>query len=162
MQDGPAPIAPLEALCRRQGLPLTVQRRAVLQILLGRADHPTAEQIHGALVRRLRGVSRATVYRILEALVRAGVARKVPSGGAAARFELPLRRHHHLICVVCDKVADFRDPALDRLSPGRGGRQGFRVMDYTVQFLGVCRECAGSAARGARQPSSRRVRNARK
>jgi Fur family peroxide stress response transcriptional regulator len=162
MQSVAAAVARLEALCRRQGLPLTVQRRAVLETLLGRADHPTAEQIYGALAQRLPGVSRATVYRILEVLVRAGVARKVFAGGAAARFELPLRRHHHLICVVCDKVADFRDPALDGLSPRRGGRQGFQVMDYTVQFLGVCRQCAAGAARGARQPSSRRVRHARK
>lgn len=155
-------VARWEALCRAQGLPLTVQRRAVLETLLARRDHPTAEQIHAALARRLRGISRATVYRILEVLVRAGVARKVWHGAAAARFEIPVRRHHHLVCVACDRVTDFQDPALEDLQPSPPGRLGFRVMDYSVQFLGLCRRCAARGrAPQARLLSSRRVKHAR-
>lgn len=152
-----------EALCRRQGLPLTVQRRALLEILAARRDHPTADQIYAEIARRLPGVSRATVYRNLEALVGAGVARKVWYAGAAARFEIPFERHHHLVCVLCDKVVDFRSPALDKLPRSAAPAAGFRLMDYSVQFLGVCRDCAGRGTRRtARRPSIRRMRHARK
>ena len=144
-----------EALCRERGLPLTVQRRAVLETLLARRDHPTAEQIHAAVAERLRGISRATVYRILEVLVRAGVVRKVWHAAAGARFEIAARRHHHLVCVACDTVKDFEDPGLEDLEPSLGRRFGFRLMDYSIQFLGLCRDCA------ARPRSSRRVKHAR-
>lgn len=158
METGPY----IEALCRRRGLTLTVQRRAVLEALAARRDHPTAEQVYQEVARRLPGVSRATVYRNLELLAEAGVARKVWYAGAATRFDLPLGRHHHLVCVVCDKVVDVHSRALDRL-PVRAARRGFEFLDYTVQILGVCRECAAVGARaGARRSSSRRVKHARK
>ncbi len=146
-----------EALCRAQGLALTVQRRAILECLAERKDHPTADQIYQAVARRLPGVSRATVYRSLGTLVGAGVARKVGYAGAAARFELPFERHHHLVCVLCDRVTDFRSPALDRLPRGVTPGSGFRLIDYSVQFVGVCRDCAARGRRRtARQSSSRR------
>lgn len=150
-------VAWLEALCRRQRLPLTVQRRVVLEALAARRDHPTTDLLYQEVARRLPGISRATVYRVLEVMVRAGVVRKVWYAGAAARFEIPHQRHHHLICVVCDKIVDLRQPALDRLPvPGRAAR-GFRLLDYSVQFLGVCPRCAGSGQASRRQ-SSRRVK----
>ncbi len=145
-----------EALCRAQGLALTVQRRAILECLAERKDHPTADQIYQAVARRLPGVSRATVYRSLETLVGAGVARKVWYAGAAARFELPFERHHHLVCVLCDKVMDFRSPALDRLPQRVPPGSGFRLIDYSVQFVGVCRDCAARGRRPSTRPSSSR------
>lgn len=160
-EAGRAAVTWLEQLCRRAGLALTVQRRAVLEALASRRDHPTADALHEAVARRLPGVSRATVYRVLEVMVRAGVVRKVWYAGAAARFEIPGRRHHHLICVGCDKVVDLHRPELDRLpGPGRAVR-GFRLLDYSVQFMGVCTRCARSAGAPRRQ-SLRRVAHERK
>ncbi|MGC8795051.1 MAG: Fur family transcriptional regulator [Bryobacteraceae bacterium] len=159
MKSRPGPgtvMQRLEAACRSHGLPLTVQRRAVLEALASRRDLPTADLVYEDVARRLPGVSRATVYRVLEVMVRAGVVRKVWYAGAAARFEVPHRRHHHLVCVVCDRVVDVDNPALDRLpGPGRDAR-GFRLLDYSVQFMGVCPECAGKG-RAPRRQSSRRM-----
>ncbi len=150
-----AAVAGLEGLCPRRGLPLTVQRRAVLEALAARRDHPTADQLYEDVARRLPGISRATVYRALEVMVRAGVVRKVWYAGAATRFEVPERRHHHLVCVLCDAVVDLHQPALDRLpGPGRAAR-GFRVLDYSVQFMGVCAQCARSTKTPPRQSSGR-------
>jgi len=148
----------LAARCRRQGLPLTVQRRTLLEELLARRDHPTAEQLFAAVSARLPGVARATVYRNLETLLRAGVLRKVWHAGAAARYEVSRDRHHHLVCVVCDKVRDVHLAALDRLP--RPSAPGFLILDYSVHFMGVCRDCASSASRRARQLSLRRVEDA--
>ena len=39
----------LEEVCGERGLPLTTQRRTVLEVLLGRTDHPTADQIFEAV-----------------------------------------------------------------------------------------------------------------
>ena len=69
--------AELEQALREQGLSLTSQRRVILEALLKRKDHPTADQVYELVRDRLPGLSRATVYRALETLVQAGAARKV-------------------------------------------------------------------------------------
>ena len=141
-------IQAFEAACRRRGVPLTVQRRAVLEALLERHDHPTAEQIYTAVAARLPGLSRTTVYRVLETLVEAGVAGKASHPGAASRFDPVTERHHHLACVGCDKLIDLQAPSLDRLTLPRP--RGFRVLDYTIQFKGLCAACRQSGDRASR------------
>ena len=105
------PEEEFQRLCREQGLPVTVQRRAVWEVLAGREDHPTADQIYDEVSTRLPGVARGTVYRILEAFGRIGLARKVCHPGAAARFETKTHRHHHMVCLECGKMVDLEDHA---------------------------------------------------
>ena len=47
--QAPTKLAALEAACRAQGVPLTVQRRAILEVLADRTDHPTADQVFAAV-----------------------------------------------------------------------------------------------------------------
>ncbi len=143
----------LEQLCRRQGLPLTAQRRLIFSALLDHKDHPTADEIFLEVQGRLPGISRTTVYRVLETLVRLGVARKVSHPGAAARFDPNLTRHHHLVCLGCQSMVDFVDPGLDRLPLSALHRAGFEVTDYSVYFQGLCACCQKKKAGPAPRPS---------
>jgi Fe2+ or Zn2+ uptake regulation protein len=56
-----------ERICRERRLPLTVQRRAILQAILGREDHPTADQIHAQIRMQLPDVLRTSVYASADA-----------------------------------------------------------------------------------------------
>jgi Fur family peroxide stress response transcriptional regulator len=130
-----------EQICRRKGLPVTIQRRVVLEVLLGREDHPTADQIFEEVKVRAPGISRTTVYRVLETLVRLGVARTVCSPGASLRFDPNIEQHHHLVCLHCGKMRDLDDPRLSGLPLPDRRRTGFEVTDYTVHFRGTCADC---------------------
>lgn len=157
-------LAEFERLCRRRRLALTVQRRAVLDTLFGRGDHPTADAIYQAVSARLRGISRATVYRVLQTLVDNGVARKVCHPGACARYELYKDLHHHLVCLHCGQMEDFHDAALNTLRLPDFGGTGFHMSDYSIQFRGLCHDCFRKQAR-RRQPGRRatpRVRRGRR
>ena len=145
-----AKMEELERLCREQGLPLTVQRRAVLEALMLRHDHPTADQVAEDVALRLPGVSRTTVYRVLDTLVRISIARKVCHPGAAARFEVESHRHHHLVCVECGHMIDLEDSRLDELPFPESGVHGFQLTDYSIQFRGTCAACARNS--GASKP----------
>lgn len=149
-----------EQLCRAHGMPLTVQRRAVLAALFNRYDHPTADDIFAVLKQTLPGISRPTVYRVLDSLVKIGIAKKVCHPGAAARFEIKLERHHHLVCVRCDKVTDFEHPAFDRLSLPDAAALGFELKDYSIHFRGMCADCA--RVEGRRAPATRPTARSRK
>jgi Fur family peroxide stress response transcriptional regulator len=133
--------AALESACRRQGLRLTHQRRAILAALAGRSDHPTADQLHDEIRSVLPDVSRTTVYRILEKLVAGGVARTVCHPGSTARYEALATRHHHLVCRRCSRLTDIAAPSLNDLPlPGTRGLR-FRIEDYSIQFMGICSDC---------------------
>jgi Fur family peroxide stress response transcriptional regulator len=130
-----------EALCRERGLPLTVQRRDILKVVLERDDHPSADQIYESVKQRIAGLSRTTVYRALETLVELGVIRRLHHPGAAARFDGAVHRHHHLICRNCNRVIDVESKQFDDLTLPPGMRHGFKIEDHSVHFIGICEVC---------------------
>ncbi|HEY2388833.1 MAG TPA: transcriptional repressor [Candidatus Binatia bacterium] len=140
----------LEMACRTQGVPLTIQRRVVLETLAARDDHPTADDVWEAVRLRMPDVSRTTAYRALDTLVRLGLAVKICHPGSSARYDAKTRRHHHLVCVHCERVLDIDVPALDKLALPND--KSFEVTDYSVQFRGVCAACR--RARGQRKEES--------
>jgi Fur family peroxide stress response transcriptional regulator len=146
----------LAAACRADGVPLTVQRRTILQVLEERTDHPTADQIFAAVRKRMPGVSRTTVYRVLDTLVRLRLAVKTPHPGASVRFDPRTERHHHLVCMECDRVIDLHAPELDAVRLPDVRRLGFEADDYSLHIRGLCAACKprrrspGRRASGAR------------
>jgi len=134
-------IARLEAVCHERQLPLTNQRRAVFEVLLDRIDHPTADQVYESVKTHIPQTSRRTVYRVLETLVEVGLVRRVHHPGATARFDARMGRHHHLVCVRCNRIVDFDNPILDHIDLPQGKPGGFEISDFSVQFMGICPEC---------------------
>ena len=130
-----------ERQCRDSGVPLTVQRRAILQTLLDLGNHPTADHVHQAVVAVVPAISRTTVYRTLETLVHMGVITKLCHPGSAVRYDARIELHHHLVCLRCDQVIDFSDPNLDALRIPDTSSVGFQVADFRVQLRGLCRRC---------------------
>jgi Fur family peroxide stress response transcriptional regulator len=137
----PDRVTAFEAECRRRGLALTVQRRAVFEELADRRDHPTADQIYDAVHGRLPGLSRTTVYRVLDALVEAGFARRVHHSHAVVRFDPVTERHHHLVCESCGRLVDLDDAAVPRVPIPNAEDTGFHIRDYSVSFTGLCASC---------------------
>ena len=131
----------LETICRRQGLSLTVQRRAVLQALAARVDHPSADQIFEDVCKKFSEISRTTVYRVLETLVSLGVVRRVCHPGAVVRYDANTNRHPHLVCRKCEKIMDLHDASWDRLTFPETS-SGFHISDYSIEFSGLCSHCA--------------------
>jgi Fur family peroxide stress response transcriptional regulator len=129
----------IEEKCRARGLALTVQRRVILEELIDRTDHPTADQIHEAVRDRVPGLSLKTVYRALDTLVELGAARKVSHVGAVVRFDPNVERHHHLICESCGELVDLNDSAIPEIAFPK--TPGFTILDFSVYFTGVCDGC---------------------
>jgi Fur family peroxide stress response transcriptional regulator len=145
-----------EAACRAHGLPVTVQRRRIFEALAGRTDHPTSDQVYAAVKDTLPGVSRTTVYRVLDTLVRVGVLARACSPGAATRVDPRTSPHHHLVCQRCDRLFDVDEDAVEhRIRPPDVRRQGFAIHGYSIYFTGLCAACQEHAT--AARPSQRAV-----
>jgi Fur family transcriptional regulator, peroxide stress response regulator len=137
--------------CRSHGLSVTHQRLAIFEALASSREHPSAEQLHTAVQRRIPTLSLATVYKNLEALKAIGAVVDVNPLHEQARYESALpgtgagHPHHHLVCTSCKKVRDLHDSDLDRLRVRDA--QGFEVRAVRVQAEGLCPDCQGRRAR---------------
>lgn len=127
--------------CRDGGLPLTPQRRAVLEALLELDNHPSADDVLAAVRARLPEVSRPTVYRTLDTLVRLGEITKVCHTGRTVRYDPHTEIHHHFVCIRCDAISDLHDHRLDGLPVPEVSEPGFEVLDLRVQVRGICSQC---------------------
>jgi Fe2+ or Zn2+ uptake regulation protein len=67
--------------------------------------------------------------------------------GAASRFEIETRQHHHLLCIHCGKMTDLVDSSLDSIAFPNVRVKGFEFTDYSIQFRGVCSNCSRKRGR---------------
>ena len=123
------------------GLRATRQRIALLRLLRAAHDHPTAPQLHRAIRREQRRVSRKTVYEILSSLVRAGLASCVSEGGEAAHYEALVEPHYHARCRVCDRLFDLPASADSQIRGRTRLPEGFRIEAIAVTIRGLCQRC---------------------
>lgn len=147
-------IEELERACRERGLPVTVQRRAVFEAVLGRDDHPTADDVYDEVKDRLPGISRASVYRILYALAEFGLIKRICQPGSTARFDPEIDRHHHLVCLECESIIDFEAERFNDLPLPDVRAHGFEIVEYHVHFRGICARCRSKKA-GSRKAAKK-------
>ncbi|MGH2855253.1 MAG: Fur family transcriptional regulator [Solirubrobacteraceae bacterium] len=121
-------------------------RRAVLELLQGQTCALTAVEIEQALGVERRRVSRASVYRILDELERAGLVARVETGQAMVRYERAHdsagEHHHHLVCDSCGVVMPFSDEGLERAIDELSERVPLAVAEHEIVLHGACRSCS--------------------
>lgn len=78
-----------------KGLRMTRQRREVFDVLMGCRDHPTASEVYERAKSNIPGISLATVYNCLEALVQHGAVRQVHFERESSRYCANLTAHGH-------------------------------------------------------------------
>lgn len=133
---------------------MTRQRGVILRELRGVTSHPTADEIYLRVRKIVPRISLGTVYRNLEVLSEMGLVLKLEYGGGQRRYDGNPARHHHIRCAGCGKVGDVPPGAAPGFTIAPEAVPGFRVVDATILFVGVCDECAARGfecgANGAR------------
>jgi Fur family transcriptional regulator, peroxide stress response regulator len=136
-------LAAFAAACRRRGLRLTPQRMEIFRALATATDHPTAEQLHERLQRKMPTLSLDTVYRTLATLTRHELVNKVDTVESQAHFEVQEDSHHHLICHQCREISDFAWPLIDDFPFPEEVKSWGEVNRKSVTVYGICRKCRG-------------------
>ncbi|UWZ37379.1 transcriptional repressor [Dactylosporangium roseum] len=131
-----------EDLLRSRGLRVTRPRLAVLEILESVPGHLDVDQIAAQVRQRLDTVSTQAVYDVLNALSRAGLARRIEPAGSPARYESRVGdNHHHIVCRGCGEIADVDCTVGEApcLTPSQA--HGFELDEAEVTFWGLCPAC---------------------
>src|SRR5918993_1277840 len=128
---------------QQQGLKLTSERVALVREIFSTHYHFEADELLFKMKEKAVKISRATVYRTLELLVKSGMVRRVHLGEDHYHYEhVTGNSHHdHLICTTCGAVIEFHDPELERLQLAICEKKKFTPTFHNLQILGVCDPC---------------------
>ena len=121
------------------GLRVTPQRIAILEVLLGLDNHPTAETIVEYIRLNHPNISMATVYNCLETYTRKGIINKVRIGEEIMRYDPIHEKHHHLYSSDTERIEDYTDDKLyDLIYKYLKNKKipNFEVRDIRVQING--------------------------
>jgi Fur family ferric uptake transcriptional regulator len=134
-----------QAIFRQNGLRISEQRDAVVDIFFSTERHLSIADVMEELKNRGVEVSEITVKRIMRLLSEYGIAQERLFNGQEIRYEhLHTGEHHdHLICLRCRKIIEFENPDLERIQENVAREQGFHLIRHNLEMYGICRECFG-------------------
>lgn len=133
----------LKQVLHNEGLRFTSQREAVWNELISNDDHRDADEIYLAIRQKGVSVSRATVYRTIDVLVKNNLVRKLDVGLGPSKFEHKIDAHHHdhIICIECGRIDEFMVDQIEDLQDKVAQEYGFKLVRHIHQLFGLCEDC---------------------
>ena len=126
----------VEAL-KKEGLRFTEQRKFIWDEITSSDDHREAEDIFLSLREKNINVSRATVYRTIDVLVKNNLVRKLDIGDAPSKYENKIDSHHHdhMICLETGDIIEFYNEELENLQDEIAKKHGYKVVRHVHQLF---------------------------
>ena len=126
----------VEAL-KKEGLRFTEQRKSIWDEITSSDDHREAEDIFLSLRKKNINVSRATVYRTIDVLVKNNLVRKLDIGDAPSKYENKIDSHHHdhMICLETGDIIEFYNEELENLQDEIAKKHGYKVIRHVHQLF---------------------------
>lgn len=124
------------------------KREAILNCLRSTDTHPTAEWIYEQLKPVYPDLSLATVYRNLGELKKAGLVISMGVVAGHEHFDGNTACHQHAVCASCGKIIDIELKSIDiplSVIDEVQALTGYTIGKTSVQFSGLCPDCARSA-----------------
>lgn len=124
-------------------LKLTPQRKAVLEAVFATHRHFDAEELVQIIRQRGERISRATVYRTLDLLVKGGLVHAMELGDSRKVYEHVVghTHHDHLICTECGRTIEFGDGLIEMLQEKVCDRLNFQAQTHSLRIFGRCENC---------------------
>lgn len=118
----------------------TPERFAILSRSLRLPEHFSGDALADLMERDGYHVSRSTVYNTLALLCEAEILVCHRFGNRAARYEVALQNHCHLICRRCGKVEEVESPDFAGVIRSMAS-EGFRPTSFSASVYGLCADC---------------------
>ena len=122
---------------KQEGLKFTNQRFMIFETLLKNEGHFDCEDIIKLVNNNKRKVSRATVYRTLDILVKYDLARKLTLDDGIARYENKLftDHHDHMIDIENNEIIEFYSEELEQLQDEIAKKHGYEIVKHIHQLF---------------------------
>jgi Fur family ferric uptake transcriptional regulator len=119
------------------------KRDFIVRVFLRQDGHVSADELVSRVRAEDAAISRATIYRTVQWMVDAGIARRVDFGDGKIRFEHAYRhpRHFHLICRTCQRSFEFLSSDKEGLLEDVCAARRFEPSQTVLQIYGTCESC---------------------
>ena len=132
------PRLDITAILEDRGYRSTAPRLAIIQILEGKLEGFTAEEIGN----ELPWVGRATIFRTIKLLMEVGVICKLNLMDGAPKYSMSrIEHHHHTVCVKCGNVGEFRAATIERLMRAIGDDIPGEIVGHRIELYVTCNQC---------------------
>ncbi len=121
------------------GLRVTPQRIAILEVLLNLDNHPTAETVVDYIRLNHPNISMATVYNCLDTFTKKDIINKIRIGDDIMRYDSIHGKHHHLYSTDPERIEDYIDDNLyEMIYKYLKNKRitNFKVEDIKLQIVG--------------------------
>lgn len=133
-------IRVLEERLHAAGLKATQPRLLVLRLLQKLGGHRSIDEIRKELRARGTPLPRASIYNVIDTLVKRGLIMLADAGPGPALYEVSMTWHHHFVCIKCGRIIDIpcvmgKKPCLQpEWVPGT-------IEETQIIFRGHCTDC---------------------
>lgn len=118
------------------------QREVILETLKGTYTHPTVEELYNMVNKKYPTISKSTVYRNINILLKSNAIRKIKMQSRADRFEYVFEQHYHAICEKCGNVFDFKyDFQREEIKKTIQSQTGVIAKTDSITIYGICEKC---------------------
>ncbi|MBT3179609.1 MAG: transcriptional repressor [Candidatus Marinimicrobia bacterium] len=127
----------LKDILRKEGLRYTNQRQSIWDEIRSNHDHRDAEDIYISIRNNGVNVSRATVYRTIDVLVKNRFVRKMDLGEGRFRYEPRLddKHHDHMVCEETGDIIEYFNQELEDLQEKIANEFGYTVVRHVHQLF---------------------------
>jgi len=124
------------------GLRATNQRALVLDIVRLEKSHLDADEIYRRAREKQPQISLSTVYRALRSFKKQGLVEEIHFDEEHHHYEAkPATEHHHLVCLGCGKIIEFRLPLSQYVKGNVPEASDFEIVGTEVRMTGYCSKC---------------------
>lgn len=137
---------PYATRLKKAGYKLTNARLTVLDVIAESDGHITSSEVLDAVAVRDDSIGRASVFRTLDLLTRLGIVRPtfIDSSMTPSYVLMEGGHHHHIICTTCNRVIEFEDCGLEKLSQHLAEKHNLRITGHMLEFFAECKTCQDS------------------
>lgn len=121
---------------------MTMQRRAILDLINASNRHWDADEVLRGLVDAGHSVGIATIYRGLASLESQELIDSIQLADKK-RYERANKAHHdHMICSKCGHIEEFSHQTIEDLQQAAATEKGFKLTGHQLVMFGFCSSCS--------------------
>mgnify|MGYP006287565535 CR=1 FL=1 len=128
---------------KKNNLKYTLERKDIVEAIIGLDKHFDAEQIYQQLRKQASDVSLATIYRTIPILIDSGLISETLHCRDKVVYEKVFHRghHDHMICIRCGKIIEFYNEDIEKLQNEICKKYHFLPVEHRLGIKGYCKEC---------------------
>lgn len=124
------------------GLRNTAQRALIMDIIRRGKGHLDADEVYRQAKQKQPRLSLSTVYRTLQKMKGLGIIEELHFAEAHHHYEIkPPADHHHLECLGCGRIIEFRYPLISTVKRNVPEAKDFEITGNEVRMTGFCAAC---------------------